>query len=223
MKIPLIKTFFLAYTEIFAQILPSSHLKMLDTISYKCQLKLCQIFYKRANPIQFRIFIGIPSPSDRWILIKLLYYYKLVQKPDHTIYSKLVNKCLFINLPIFNQLRQLIHKWIPNVTKHKIRNDDEFTLPKFRANIIKKISKKNVQLLNIFHPFKVINFITSEYIPFYITNIDKIIINYPQIKQRHLQLYYELFYNFGWFDRKSVHRKFCKLCNLLMIKVQHNM
>ena len=53
----------------FDQILPFSQLKLLDQISYKSQLKLCQIYHKRAKPNQFRIFIAIPSPSDRWIWI----------------------------------------------------------------------------------------------------------------------------------------------------------
>ena len=143
----------------YLQILPFSQLDKLDQISYASQLKLCEIYTKRAKPKQFRIFIGIPSPSDRWILIKLLYYYKLVQKPDHTIFSQLINKYLSSDLPIYNRLRKLINTWIPKVSKSKIRNDDDFTIDKFRAKIIRKISKRNIQSLNIFHPFKEIRFI----------------------------------------------------------------
>ena len=74
------------------------------------------------------------------------------------------------------------------------------------------MTKYNLSKLHIFHPFKEINFVTSSYCSFYITNIHKIAPYYPLIKQRHLNLYYELFYNFGWFDRKSIHKKFCKIC-----------
>ena len=65
----------------------------------------------------------------------------------------------------------------------------------------------------MYHPFKVINFTTSAYIPFYITNIDRIALYYPEIKKRHLTYYYELFYNFGWYKRKSNNTKFCRICH----------
>ena len=212
-KLPLIKTFFLAYTEIFAQILPSFDLQKLDLISYKSQIRLCQIYHTRVKMKQFRIFIGIPSPTQRWILVKLLHYYKIIKNPANTIYNQLINDNINQDLPIYNQLRELVNTWIPKSIMKKIQDKKKkYSIEQFRGDIITKITQKNLSELNIYHPFKVIRFVTSSYCAFYITNIHKISPHYPQIKKRHLNLYYELFYNFGWFQRKSIHRKFCKIC-----------
>lgn len=212
-KLPLIKSFFLAYTEIFAQILPTHHFQNLDQISFRSQTKLCQIYHKRTNINQFRMFIGIPSPSQRWIVIKLLHYYKIMLNPNHTIYNMLINNLISEDLPTFNYLRKLINTWIPDITMNDIKYNDELSLDTYRSKIIKRISKYNLSKLHIYHPFKVIKFITNSYTPFYITNIDLISTHYPHIKKTHLKNYYELFYNFGWFTRKSHHKKFCKICH----------
>ena len=213
-KLPLNKTFVLAYTEIFAQILPNYNLKVLDEISFNSQIKLCQIFHKKVQQDQFRVFIVLPPPSQRWITLKLLHYYEAIHNPNHNVYNQLINYNLNDDLPTFNQLRKIIQTWTPSYTKYKILNDKNITITKYRGSIIKAFSKYNISKLNIFHPFKRIKFITSKYIPFYITDIDKIRKNYPKIKKKHLNQYYELFYNFGWFDRKSKHEKFCKLCKI---------
>ena len=217
-KLPLIKTFFLAYTEIFSQVLPTQNLKKLDDISIKTQIKLCQIYPKRVDHHQFRIFIGIPSPSQRWIMTKLLYYYKMVNNPKHTIYSQLMNECLDNKLPIFKQTKKLIETWIPDITKTLMRNQKEYPMKKYRQEIIKKLTAYNLKKLNIYHPFKEIKFVTSAYIPFYITNIERISKHYPHIKKSHLTKYYELFYYFGWFGKKSNNTKFCRLCNFRVKK-----
>ena len=90
-----------------------------------------------------------------------------------------------------------MQKWMPYASKNKIKKDEECSINKFRRDMIKNITKCNLLSLNVFHPFKVINLAISTYTPFYFTNIDKIKLNYPQIKKRHLNSYYELFYNFG--------------------------
>ena len=84
LRLPLIKTFFLAYTEIFGQVLPSSDLSNLDNISLINQCKLTKIFAAHVDPLQFRIFIGIPSPSQRWIVLKLMFLYQLVVDPKRS-------------------------------------------------------------------------------------------------------------------------------------------
>ena len=214
-KIPLIRTFFLAYSEIFGQILPISNTTQLDEISIKSQITLTHIYPSRVKHKQFRIFIGMPSPSQRWIMLKLLYYYKSVNFPNLSILHQCVNKHLHIQIPMFCHLRKIINRWIPNLTKMYMRSS-ECSLNVFKALIIHKINKHNNSQLPLYHPFKIMKFIPNKFKAFYTTNIDRINKWYPEIKQRHLNVYYEIFYNFGWLQTKSKCSNKCNLCGQII-------
>ena len=77
---------------------------------------------------QFRIFIGIPSPTQRWIMVKLLYYFKILKNPNKTIYSQLIYNNLDQDLPSYNQLRKIKNTWITKEILSKINNKKKNTL-----------------------------------------------------------------------------------------------
>ena len=98
-ELPLIKTFFLSYTEIFGQILPITNITQLDEISLNSQIKLTQIYKKRISSNQFKLFIGIPSSSQRWIILKLMHYYKAVNDKNAASCNVLLNNNLHLQMP----------------------------------------------------------------------------------------------------------------------------
>ena len=71
-KIRLVKCFFLAYTEIYAQILPQGYMSQITATADEVILKLLCEWPDKTIIEQFRAFIGIPSPVDRWLIVKLM-------------------------------------------------------------------------------------------------------------------------------------------------------
>ncbi len=56
-----------------------------NNISHNTNTKILSIHKNTTDPLQFRLFIGIPSPEHRWITLKLLYYRKLLKGNPITI------------------------------------------------------------------------------------------------------------------------------------------
>ena len=211
-KIPLIRTFFLAYTEIFGQILPNTENMNLNKISINNQIKLCNIKIDRIDKHQFKTFIGIPSPSQRWIILKLLYYQKLLKNPNKTIFNKWINYNLNFEIPMFLNFRSLIRKWLPKKTKLQI-SDKKYTANHLKKDIIKQMTINNLNKMHKYHPFNILKFKTDKFVPFYTSNIMQSQSFYTKTKKRHFALYHDIFYNFGWCDRKCKRKQTCNICH----------
>ena len=109
---------------------------------------------------QLRIFMGIPSPTNRWKMLKLMFYKKLIEKPDYTILHKWAANELDDDIPFMNEFRKLINKYIPNATKDDIRSQEK---PWFRQGIINSLTNEAIRSLPKFHPFKTIKFTANTY------------------------------------------------------------
>ena len=60
--------------------------------------------------------------------------------------------------------------------------------------------------------FNVMLFFTFAYMPYYITNVDRIKGNVSNMKQWLVRVLIELFYIFWWLERKSSKHKICNIC-----------
>eukprot|EP01083_Nonionella_stella_P248815 861011_1 len=79
-KVHILKTFYLVYTEIFSQILDLTDNSI--QIAYDEQQKQIQKHLNVSNydHQQMAIFLGAPFPQQRWEVLKLTFFWKLLKR-----------------------------------------------------------------------------------------------------------------------------------------------
>ncbi|MCP4971730.1 MAG: hypothetical protein GY932_14180, partial [Arcobacter sp.] len=210
-RIPLIKSFFLAYTEIYGQILPTKYLKKSDKISLKNMKDLCSIETSHAVNREFRSFIGIPNPTQRWSLLKAMFHHKMRRNPDFTVLNHFISNYIDDDIPMFNELRKIRNNLFPNLEDEdyiKIKPKD------FRHLCILKFTKQNIRKFNKYHPLRIINFVSNAYKAFNIIDLFNLKKVDSKIKQRDLTIYYELFYNSNYIHKHSKKNDKYTICNI---------
>ncbi|MCP3865388.1 MAG: hypothetical protein GY695_20030, partial [Aestuariibacter sp.] len=110
--IRLTKSTMMALTEVFSQVLPSEDLDRVDDKSYEILNSVLPIDVHDRD--QFMIYTGIPSPSIRAQINKLNYYLKQFEhSTNHSKISEWIQKEKNQDLPMFQELKKLHQKWIP--------------------------------------------------------------------------------------------------------------
>ena len=94
-------------TKISVRKLPHYNFSLLNEITYKSQIKLCQIFYKKPKMNQFRMFTGIPFPSHRWVIMKLLHHFKCIRNDQIHLILSVITQLITISITIFQFLNIL--------------------------------------------------------------------------------------------------------------------
>ncbi len=111
--INLTKSVMSAYTCVYAQVLPHTHLERTDKISHNSLNNVLPIFDSKPNQLHY--YTQIPKPSDRWTELQLGYY-RTQHKMDMSR-SKLAywtqNNTL-PDLPFFQQMKNLHEQCVPN-------------------------------------------------------------------------------------------------------------
>ncbi len=69
-KLRILKTFYLVYTEIFAQILDNDTINLLTANKKQQDAIIDYLEIKEYDPDQLSIFTGIPTVNDRWTVLK---------------------------------------------------------------------------------------------------------------------------------------------------------
>ena len=204
-KIKIIKTFYIVYTEIFGQILPNSNLKIINKKFNKIIKQRLHI--PRYNPIQFQLYSGIPTPSQRWELLKLNFLHKLIQ-PKYQ-FKTYLNMWLYdikaLKLPFYKELMNIYNKWFKTKTTKQFI---EMTPEQLRQQLIYKQHKKQIYSLHVLHPLRMIQYIRNDYKTF-------VHFNYKQFdlkpKKKAQKLYQEMFINFNP-EQTNKQRNICPLC-----------
>ena len=135
--LPLIRTFFSCYTEIFQQILPRCSLDFLNRTCFANQVRLSNIFHNRPQMIAFSIFTGIPLPSERSVLLKLLFYRKMKRFPFNSILNNIFQYYPNLDLPMFRHINSLVKNWIPCISLQQLK-DPKHSDDSFKTHIIQK-------------------------------------------------------------------------------------
>ena len=155
-KIRLLKTFYLPYTEIFAQILESTDENTEKAL--KCQQNAIkeQLQIYKYEPTQLSLFTGIPYPIERWTVIKLQFYWKLLRNKEITYLHKWARmKEINESYELLKQFEELKTKWCNNTND---KETDTFlkanNCHEIRKEIIQKQNEEKIRKLHNKHPFK---------------------------------------------------------------------
>ncbi len=169
-KIRILKTFYLVYTEIFAQVLDSKTINLLSALQKQIDAIRKQTQITNLIFDQFSIFSGIPSPSERWVVLKLAFYWKLIKNKPISymhIWSKLPN---IRSYTLNKQYHDMKTKWLPNETRLiegipvEVDMFNTVTGPsELRPIVVRNQHIKIVNSFHDFHPLKILQHHLSDY------------------------------------------------------------
>ena len=210
-KIEILKVFYLVYTAIFAQILDCDKINLIEATKRHNELIKAQTNIVSYVPEQFSIYTGVPSPFERWVVLKIAFYWKLINKKQISYMHKWAHNEIIYNYTLYKQYRELTKKWIKdqqiiddNGDPKTINPFNEAKSPKeLRPYIVKNLHTDIVNKFNDLHPLKVIQHHRSDY---------KCMIIYEKhdlenyVNDRMIKQYRQLFYNFGLMQNH------CNLC-----------
>ncbi|MCP4989290.1 MAG: hypothetical protein GY928_25500, partial [Colwellia sp.] len=218
-KISILKTFYLVYTEIFAQILDMNEINNSDINEKHNNLLKTNLtvtinnIKKKINydPKQFSIFAGIPFPKERWTVLKMGFYFKLKNKPNKSLMHKWYNLPNINNYTLYKQFSDLKNKYCKPMKimteQGEITVDpfDHFEKPQhLRPMIIKKQHEDVIKTFHNLHPFNTIDYTRSDYKAF--QTFEKKELNHDFVTDEMIMQYRELFYNF---NKKG---SYCNVC-----------
>ena len=151
------------------------------------------------------MYIGIPSPEERWVVVKLQFYWKLLHIPNITHLHKWAKTDITNDYKLIKQLKDLKTKYFPPAQNEEIDPFNNAEKPnEIRPKIITMQNKTKINKLHKYHPFNIINYIRSDYKSFNIydeNQLQSFVTKTMEIEYR------ELFYNF---NNKSNH---CNVCD----------
>eukprot|EP01084_Bolivina_argentea_P311661 539496_1 len=211
-KIRTLKTFYLVYTEIFAQVLDSESINMTEADDKHKKAIDYNINIERFIPEQLSIYTGIPTPTERWEAIKMTFYWKLIKKSKTNLsyMHKWAKEPYIKHYTLYKQYIELKEKYFPNEIREEnnvqIEVDPLTEIPdkdNIRPTVIKQQHKHIVNTLNKYHPLKILNYITDNYKAMNIYESEELE-NY--VNKKMVKKYRELFY---YFDQEE---RFCNIC-----------
>ena len=211
-RIRILKVFYLVYTEIYAQILDARTINLATATERHTATIKKQTGITTYDPKQFSIFTGIPSPFDRWVVLKISFYWKLLKFPELTYLHRWIrnNPNTIYNYNLYQQFQKLKRLWCPPyLLKDKFgsRMVDPFNeiekVSELRPKIILKQHKAIISKFHKLHPFNVIQYHLDDYKSYPIFEADELL---DFVNKDMITNYYKLFYHFN-------HSKnYCSLC-----------
>ncbi len=115
LNVCLTKTMFAAYTQIFGQVLPTTDLEDLNKIALESLQRLTGINCIKGGEAQFHSFLGIPMPTHKWHMLRLVFYrMQLKHKKGHSYIADWLKKPADPDLPYITEIKSLLNQWIPN-------------------------------------------------------------------------------------------------------------
>ena len=90
----------------------------------------------------------------------------------------MIDQHLDLKILLLINYQKIVRKWLDNMPKRDMIDSNE-ARAKFSRSIILKITANELTKNNKYHPFNVTKFATTAYIPYYITNTDRIEIKLP--------------------------------------------
>ena len=99
----------LCYAEQFGQVLPLTSLNNVNNKHIDIATKLFKI--DQTQPIQTKLYTSLSYPEERWMLLKLLFLYKLLKEPQHTYLHYWIYTNYNDNIQFFSELISLQKRW----------------------------------------------------------------------------------------------------------------
>ncbi len=209
-KIRIIKTFYLVYTEIFAQILDSDHINLIEATKKQMDIIKQYTNIKMFDPIQMSLYTGIPFPVDRWETIKLTFYWKLLKSNPISYMHKWTTLPHINHHKLYKQFHYLKNNRLHPIPIEKDGNTimmhpfDVYEKPQaLRPIIVEAQHKEQILQLNKYHPLRILNYITSDYRSMHTYESEQL---EEYITKKMIIDYRQLFYNF------NKQNNYCSLC-----------